>query len=280
MKKTLDGDITDRTWSLISNITYAIVPSWYGCSCQNLQISLVVPRNIVPNEAHPVLVWFCGGAFQVVDNNIWIPQWLEFAKRNNYIFASVSYRTTNDAAFPAQLEDAKAAIRFLRAHATQFAIDDKRIIAMGESAGGTIAALLGVYGKTKQYDVGDYLEYSSNVQGVVDFYGITEFDDTEMFNFEKNSWIREFLGKTDSINKSEINADVIKNIEKNTPPFVIFHGDNDSTVPIKMSLDLYDKLCEFGIVSDFYVVKGAGHGTDEFYQPQTQHIIKKFVDAL
>ena len=123
-----------------------------------------MPKHRNENEKLPLLIWLCGGAFQVMDPDVWIPQWTEFARKGSVV-ASVEYRTANEAPFPAALEDVKAAIRFLRANASCFGVDPEKVFVGGESAGGCLACLAGVYGKERRYDVGEYLEYSSQIQG-------------------------------------------------------------------------------------------------------------------
>lgn len=258
MKKKLSVLVKQECWSLVTGITYAQVSSWYDAAYRDLMLSIIMPKRRNKEKRYPLMVWICGGAFQVMDQDVWLPQWAEFA-RQGYIVASVEYRTSNEAPFPAALQDVKAAVRYLRAHAERFGVDPNRVIAAGESAGGCLAGLLGVYGQNRSYDVGEFLEYSSEVQGVVDYYGVTDF------------WM-----------EGKIDAD-LKNagedfIGKGTPPFLILHGDQDELVPIEQSQILYEKLCKKGIPADFYVLKGCGHGADEFYQTEIMELVKGFID--
>lgn len=257
MKKELVVSLKQECWSLVTGITYAQVSSWYDASYRNLKMSIIMPKRRNMEKKYPLIVWICGGAFQVMDQNVWIPQWTEFA-RQGYIVASVEYRTENEAAFPAALRDVKAAVRYLRAHAEHFGIDSNQVIVAGESAGGCLAALLGVYGKNRIFDEGEYLEQSSEVQGVIDYYGLTEF------------WMK---GRIDE-NLEEAGEDCIG---KGTPPFLILHGDRDELVEIEQSQMLYEKLCKRDVPVEFYILKGCGHGADEFYQAEIMEIVKEFI---
>ena len=174
MKKELNIKTEQKCWSLVNNITYAEVPFWYGATYKNLKCSICMPK-VRGGERYPLLVWLCGGAFKVMDVDVWWPQWTEFARRG-CIVASVEYRTSNEEVFPAALCDVKAAIRYLKAHAEWYGIDPEQVYVAGESAGGALASLVGVTSGPAGgiYDVGQWLEMSSSVQGVIDYYGVTD----------------------------------------------------------------------------------------------------------
>jgi len=125
-----------------------------------------------------VIVWVHGGA------------WLGGSKdrcpalsflRDGFAVASVNYRLSQHALFPAQIEDCKAAVRWLRAQATTYMLDPDRIGVWGASAGGHLVALLGTTGDVKEFDTGGHLAHSSRVQAVCDFFGPTDF--TRMSQF-------------------------------------------------------------------------------------------------
>ena len=124
----------------------------------------------------PLIVWIHGGAFLFASKEGFpvepVPLHLML---EGYAVASINYRLSPEAVFPAQLEDCKAAIRWLRAHADELGIDPTRIGVWGASAGGNLAALVGTTGSVRDFDVGENLDYSSRVQAVCDFYGPTDF---------------------------------------------------------------------------------------------------------
>ena len=170
MKETLQITKEREVLSLVTGVTYAIVPTWYGGTYKDLKMDLIIPKNRENHPLCPAVVWICGGAFLVMDRSVWMPEMMFYAEKG-YVVACVDYRTSNEVAFPAQLEDVKAAVRFLKAHAQQFCIDPDHIFVMGESAGGALAALTGVTGGRKEFDVGDYLSFDSTICGVVSYYG-------------------------------------------------------------------------------------------------------------
>ena len=277
MKKILNIPVTHEALTLITGMTYARVPFWYGCTKEDLKMDLVMPKNTAGHASMPAVLWLCGGAFCVVDRSVWMPQLIELARRG-YVVASANYRTSNGAAFPSPLQDVKAAIRFLRANAADFCIDPDRIAVMGESAGGTLASLAGVTGEMTEYETGDYSGTSSAVQAGVDFYGLTDLSTLSGHIYDTNvpAWTMDaFLGgiTPDKLKKTS----AVNYVGKNTPPFMILHGTADITVSMANSQNLYDRLCESGVPAEFYVLEGAGHGDDRFYQPEVLELIDQFL---
>ena len=129
----------------------------------------------LPDHAHapmPAVLWIHGGAWECGDKNPCPVR--DFAERG-YVIASIGYRLSDKAAFPSQLQDCKSAVRWLRAYAAEYGIDPTRIGVWGESAGGHLAALLGTTGFTRDFDEGDHLDQSSEVQCVVNWFGPVDF---------------------------------------------------------------------------------------------------------
>lgn len=304
MKKKIQINTVQESWSLVNNITYATVPAWYGATYQDLKCSICMPKVRVLDKKYPLLIWICGGAFKVMDKDVWWPQWMEFA-RKGCIVASVEYRTSNEAVFPAALCDIKGAIRYFKAHADQYCIDKNKIFLAGESAGGALASLAGATGgasasltgtsggasasqigtsegsENPGYDVGDYLEYDSSVAGVIDYYGVVDMtvgaitpEGNDTFGAEA-----QFVGMEGNVSDRRRSVSAVYQVTPQTPPFLIFHGDRDSVVPIAQSESLYQKLCEVGVSAEYYVLEGEGHGADAFYQKEVMDIVWRFVQS-
>lgn len=287
MKQELNIETKQKCWSLVGNITYATVPFWYTATYRSLKCSVCMPK-VRGAERFPLLIWLCGGAFKVVDTDIWWPQWIEFARRG-CVMASVEYRTSNEEVFPAALCDVKAAIRYFKTHADMYGIDPARVFVAGESAGGALASLAGVTGSgtVGKYDVGDWLDMDSSVRGVIDYYGVT---DMRKAKDVKNSAVREdsnttfgatelFLGIEGDLQSLSEEASAVCHISSNTPPFLIFHGDQDNLVDISQSDLLYERLCDAGIYAEYYILKGEGHGADAFYQEKLMDIVWRFIQS-
>ena len=221
--------------SLVSGISFANVPGWFNATRQDLKMDIIMPKAWEEHAPCPCVVWICGGAYMMMDRSVWIPELMPLA-RAGYVVASVEYRTSNQAQFPAQLMDVKAAVRYLRAHAKQFCIDPDRIYAMGESAGGTLACLLGVTGGHPEFECGDHLDQSSSVSGIVDYYGITDVSrEAVRLDTGVPSWTMDaFLGENFSQEEAAAGS-AIHYVSEQTPPCLIFHGTADKLVPIAQS---------------------------------------------
>lgn len=280
MKKELSVELEHEVLSLVTDITFSCVPDWYDAVFTDLKMHLIIPKHREKHEKLPVILWLCGGAYSVVSNSAWIPELMYFARRG-FIIASAEYRTSNKAIFPAGVIDVKSAIRYLKVHAEQFCIDPNRIILMGESAGGTYACLAGLTGSVKEWDQGDNLSVDSSVFCVVDFYGPSNIQKCPVIkNDIVPSWATQaFLGE-DTYEENAKRASAVNYVSKNSPPFLIFHGTEDKTVPIEQSEELYQKLCENDIYAEYYQIKGAGHGEDYFYQDKVKDIILVFLNKI
>lgn len=265
--------------SLITGVTYANVPSWYGATRRDLHMDLIVPKNRVGHAPCPCIVWFCGGAFRVMDRAVWMPELMQFAEAG-FVAASVEYRTGNEAIFPAPLVDAKAAVRFLRAHAEDFCIDPARIVSAGESAGGAIACLLGVTGEDKSLDQGDWLDQSSSVAAVVDYYGLADMT-ISLEGFEGNDivppWmLEEALGVRYTRQQAE-SASAIKRVTPSAPPHLILQGLEDTVVSPSQSRNYYEKLRENGVTTELLELEDAQHGDDLFFQDEVKDRVLQFL---
>ncbi|MDO4649517.1 MAG: alpha/beta hydrolase [Eubacteriales bacterium] len=282
MKQVLNVEVEKEVLSLITGVTYSNVPFWFGAARQDMKMDLVIPKHIEGHKPCPVVVWVCGGSFLVNDKSVWMPEMMKFA-RKGYVVASVSYRTSNDAPFPAALIDVKAAIRYLKAHAKDLCIDPNRIFIMGESAGGALASLAGTTGDQKEYDQGDYLEYDSCVNGVVDFYGLVDMRGITTMHFVGEGvpsyTLEAFLGCKGN-REIEEKASAVCQISENTPPFLILHGAEDPVVPLSQGETFYNALTEKGIQADYLIIEGATHGDDKFYQDEMVDRIVAFFESV
>ncbi|MHC4440844.1 MAG: alpha/beta hydrolase fold domain-containing protein, partial [Planctomycetota bacterium] len=201
--------------------------------------------------------------------------------KEDYAAASINYRLSQHAIFPAQIEDCKAAIRFIRANADKYNIDQDRIGVWGSSAGGHLVAMLGTTGDINQFDKGPNLHVSSRVQAVCVFFGPTDF--TKMNDFEgrmdhddPDSPESQLVGGPIQQNKEACKrANPITYVSKNDPPFLICHGDKDMLVPHNQSVLLNTALKDAGVSVKFHTVKGGGHG---FRDPEVDRMVKEFFD--
>jgi acetyl esterase/lipase len=239
----------------------------------------------VPKEGagpFPLVVWIHGGGWQN-GSKAGAGGALRLTSFG-YAAASIDYRLTDVAKFPAQIEDCKAAIRWLRAHAAQYRIDPDRIGVWGGSAGGHLVALLGTTGSTREFDVGANLDVSSRVQAVCDFFGPSDFLATingpgaHVLNTAEGP-VGKLLGgppreKLDVARR----ASPVTYVAKDNAPFLIVHGTLDPTVPPAQSQILYDMLVQTGVEAQLHFIPGAKHGGPEFSSPEVSAMIRAFFD--
>ena len=202
--------------------------------------------------------------------------------------ASVDYRLSTVARFPAQIHDIKAAIRFLRAKGKDYGIDPSKIVIAGSSAGGHLAALIGVTNGDKQLegDLGDHREQTSAVQGIISFFGGSDL--TTILNqstpkaLEMRVPALELLLGNHPDKAAEIAklASPVFHVDKSDPPLLLFHGDRDPQMPINQAHQLEGAYEEAGLPVRFKVLHGAGHGGKIFYQPSQMTIVKEFLKTL
>lgn len=277
MKRELYIELKHEVLSLVTDIAYSCVPDWYNSVFTDLKMNLIIPKCREGHRKLPAIVWICGGAYSVVSNSAWVPEMLYYARRG-FVIASIEYRTSNKASFPAGIIDVKAAIRYLKSHAEEFCIDLDNIFVMGESAGATYAVLAGLTAGMDKWEKGDNLGERSDVAGVIDFYGPVDFSMISVVENDKvPSWaISAFLG--DESDESKIaEASPISYVNDNAPPFAIFHGTSDETVPIMQSDALYEKLREYEVPCEYFRIKNAVHGDDVFYQDEVKELVLEFM---
>lgn len=206
----------------------------------------------------PLVIYIHGGAFLIGDKENTVP--LELLSQG-YAVASINYRLSNQAKFPAQIEDCKAAIRWLRANAARFPIDTERFGVFGHSAGGYLAAMLGTASDVKEFDVGENLVQSSRVQAVINFFGPTDFVQNAFAIANPKSPEAQLIGGAILENKDKAaRANPIAYVTKDDAPFLIVHGDADKLVPYNQSELLEAALKKANVPVSFYTVKGGGHG--------------------
>lgn len=204
----------------------------------------------------PALIYVHGGAwiFGNKEVNTGTPDIPELLSRG-YVIATVNYRLAPDHKFPAQIEDIKCAVRYLRTNAERYNIDPNNIGAWGDSAGGHLVSLLALTNESAGFDKGQYLEYPSNIKAVVDYFGPTNLTDPNFYNIYSIA-LQEIFGSYENM----VNASPVKYVKKESPPFLIFQGDRDIIVFQDQSEELYNKLITENATATIVIVKGGTHG--------------------
>lgn len=279
-----------------SNADYQNVA--YASNSKNEVMDIYKAGNATGKD--PVIVVVHGGGFKFGDQSMPIIQpIIEAGTANGYVVASVDYRKSGEAAFPAAVGDVKAAVRYLKAHAEEYGIDPEKIVVWGESAGAYLAAMTATTPNVDSLnaDVSDNLEQDSTVAALVDFYGPIEFatmdeeftalGDTASANHTEGSFESDFVGVDDlSANPDKTAATWWGTYKDQTPTDLyawIQAGTADANVPYTQSEHFAEALSEV-VGNDhvqYSVLEGAVHEDDRFYTEENLNDVFAFLtDAL
>ncbi len=265
------------SWMVLSILGLVLAPPLYVA--QEKKPEIRVERDLVygkggetdlkldlamPNEGtgpFPAIVCVHGGGWKA-GNRQQLGKTIEGMAARGYVAVTVSYRFSPAARFPAQIEDCKAAVRWLRANAAKYQVNPERIGAVGFSAGGHLVCLLGTTDKNDGLEgQGGNPEQSSRVQAVVSFFGPTDFTTKTWNEAVEKEFLIPLFGST-----LEENPGIYKKgssvtyVTKDDPPFLFFHGTEDKLVGIRHSQLLADKLQGVGVKAKVVVMEGEGHG--------------------
>lgn len=245
---------------------------------ENQKLDLYLPES---GENLPLIVYIHGGAFRAGSKNQ-LPA-ISYVEKG-YAVASLEYRFSQHAIFPAQVEDVKAAVRWLRANADEYGIDPERFGAWGQSAGSHLAAMLGVTNGVAEFEVGENLDISSSVQVVIDNYGPTDFSKMDAHRLPEGQ-IHDPADSPESLliggalqeNLDAVaRANPITYVSEGDAPFLVVHGDSDPLVPHNQSVILVAALEAANVPVEFYTVAGGGHG--RFTDPRVGEFIEQTLD--
>lgn len=247
---------------------------------QNLLLDLHLPAQ---TEQPPLVVWIHGGAWRAGSRKK-MP--LAYLVQSGFAIASIDYRLSPEARFPAQIHDCKAAIRFLRASASQFGFNARRIGVAGASAGGHLAALVGVSNGNRKLEgeVGEHRQQSSEVQAIVDFYGPTNFTTILKQSTPHGLHVRvpalQLLlgGQPTEVPELAKSASPVFHVDRSAPPLLMLHGDQDPQVPINQSHELQGRYRAMGRSVQLEVVHGGAHGGNVFHDERHQQLVTQFLD--
>jgi acetyl esterase/lipase len=257
------------------------------------RLDLHLPPAADPTPV-PLVVAIHGGAFAFGDKGDVVRRLVDPLTAAGFAVASLNYRLSGEASFPAPVQDVKAAVRWLRAHAPEHGIDPDRIGAIGESAGGYLATMLGVTGGLDTFDdpaLGNP-GVSSAVRAVVDLYGPVNFS-TMDDQLRSNPRCRPgdavhnaarspeslLLGRQITEAAPLVRAACpLTYLSRDAPPapFLIEHGDADCTVPFQQSEELADGLVAIGAPARLTILRDAGHA-DDFPLPRRMPGILEFL---
>ena len=241
-------------------------------------------------KKRPCVIFITGGGFMSAPKGGELYKRFRIAEAG-YVVGSIEYHVINNGIYSDAVKDVKAAVRFLRANAAKYGIEGSKIAVWGESAGGYLTAMVGTTNGLKEFEEGENLDQSSSVQACIDVYGLSDltkigadYDEAaEKSHFTVTSPDGQYIhGKNSgltSLDKPEVvaKANPVNYVDKNDPPFLIFHGSNDRLVSPSQTLLVHTALLKAGVESTRYSVTGAGHGGPQYSSPE---VLKIMIDFL
>lgn len=287
-------------WTLTNttNVTYKTITE--KGTYTNLRMHIISPTK-AGEGPRPVLYMAASGGFTTSRYYDAVKNYLRYAERG-YVVAVAEIRQVPAATNPGPLQDAKAGIRWLRAHADTYNINPDCIMSTGTSAGGYFACMLGVLSNTTQFDdtikfdVGDNLEYSSAVQGVIDMYGVSDFTllgagtgEDAVHHDPANTEAMLINGMAFGKNPG---ASIFDNLEyaakfspftyldADDPSILAFHGTTDTLVSPISTMELVKRSKDLGTDSERYSIPGAGHGGPAFTSTKVNAIVDAYMDDI
>lgn len=277
-----------------SGLTYATYLDGTGAT-QNLQLDLMTPA--AANGPVPLVIFIHGGGWRSGSRlPIPFPRVTGLCSRG-YAVASLDYRLTTVALWPAQIQDVKGAVRWLRAHAATYNLDPDRFGAWGESAGGHLAAMLGVTGDLRQVTVGNAVVdlegstggntgYSSRVQAVVDWYGATDSLQMHYYPASTNhdsasSDESRLIGAAIQNNPEMIaTTNPVTYVSRDDAPTLVMHGTVDNLIPFNQSQLLVDALRTQYVSTTFRPAWDLGHGGSAWNNQLVYQPVYDFLDQV
>jgi acetyl esterase/lipase len=246
------------------------------------RLDILIPRTPKDDKPLPVVVFIHGGGWKAGDKRGGVMRVAPLVASGRYAGISVGYRLSDEAIWPAQIHDCKAAIRWTRANAAKYHFNPDRIGVMGTSAGGHLVAMLGTSGDVKELEgtLGKNLATSSRVACGVDWFG-----PSDLLAINKNApqggtadgpVSRLLGGKVEDKQDVAREASPITYVTKDDPPFLIIHGTEDRLVPLDQSRRLDAKLKETGVDTKLIEMEGGGHG--DFKSDELRRRIGLFFD--
>lgn len=235
----------------------------------------------------PLILLIHGGAWRQGDKatNRGVAALVPVLLDAGYAVASMNHRYSSQALFPAQIHDAKAAVRWVRANQTRHEVDGSRIGVWGGSSGGHLAALLGTSAGVPSMDgdLGD-VDQSTRVNAVVAWYPPTQFLEMDAQRLP-DGWVHNapdspesqlLGGPVQERADAALAASPLTYVSSDDPPFLLLHGDADRLVPFQQSLILRDALSAAGVAVDLRILPGAGHGLADFLNQEVIRLVVQF----
>lgn len=249
------------------DVVYTVTP-------RPLVVDVHTPTGTPP---FPVIVWIHGGGWRSGDEDLHGDHAALRQRARGYAVVSIEYRLSGEAKFPAQIQDCKAALRWLRAEGPRYGLDPDRVLVWGSSAGGHLAALVGTSAGVATLDPPYGDPATATVRAVIDWYGPSDLVSLSASGAQAAG--AGLLGcfAADCPDLAAL-ASPISHVDASDPPFLIEHGTADPVVDPQQSELLHAALLAAAVPSQLVWLPGAGHGGPQFNEPPNLALIEAFID--
>ncbi|QDU27446.1 Carboxylesterase NlhH [Anatilimnocola aggregata] len=246
---------------------------------RSLKLDVIKPKE-ASEKPRPCVVWIHGGGWQNGNKSSGHFRLTNLVASGDYVGVTVGYRLTDETAWPGQIHDCKAAVRWIRANAKTLGVDPDKIGVMGSSAGGHLVSMLGTSGDVKELEgKNGSPDNSSRVSCVVDFCGPSDFlainKDNPKLNDPSGPVYKLLGGPITTKEDVAKEASPVTHVSADDPPFLILHGTDDRTVDIRQAEILHSAQQKAGTKSTFVKITGGGHGIGG---PKVEERVKTFLD--
>ncbi len=248
------------------------------------RLDLYLPKERKSDKPLPVIVFIHGGGWKAGDKSSGAGSVMRFVESGQYAGVSVEYRFTDEAQWPAQIHDCKAAIRWVKGHAKEFNLDPAKIGVWGSSAGGHLVSMLGTSGDVKELEgtLGKHTDQDSKVTCVMNFYGPENFlsmirQPSSMDRTKGNQYPEALLlgGAVPEREAVAREASPVTHVSAGDAAFFTAHGTKDPLVPFAQGEEIHAALLKAGVSSLFQPMTNGGHG---FRHPDLDKRIEQFFD--
>lgn len=246
--------------TLKGGISYTDVDNGFARS--HLMMDILQPDRAAQAGPTPAIVFVSGNSWRSIDRACHVPTLAQFA-RAGFLVASIDYRISGEAVFPAALQDVKAAVRFLRAHAKTYNLNPACIGMWGNSAGGHLTAMAATTGDLPAFENDKWPGFSSSIQAAVPWYAPSDLSDlpSDVLMVEN---VQMGCNVKDPANAARVKtASPLAYVSAQTPPLLLVHGTVDPVVPLFHSERLHQAVLAAGGTSTLLRVEGALHSFGE-----------------
>jgi acetyl esterase/lipase len=262
---------------------------------KKLYLQILEPRKITDEmflpgvkstNVWPTIVYVPGSGWHKQDVYAYVPMLTKVAERG-FVVALVEYRPSEEASFPAQILDTKAAVRFMKKHADKYSADSDKVVVFGDSSGGHTALMTAFTAEDQLIEQEQCSkEFDCSVKGVVDYYGptnISKMNDSPSIldHLGADSPEGFLIGRKNVLDNMDLVAPTIVtnyiSQSKDIPPALIIHGDKDRFVPFTQSVLVYDALRDAGKEATFYKLQGSDHASAAFWEESVLDVVEEFI---